>query len=110
MRPLAPLPIYLLNVRRLWERVYYVPPRQKSQTILVSSEPAQKKCSRQVPAGSILECPFLLVLEFGVDENPFLTELITEPYEVKDGYVEISKKPGLGIEIDEDVLRKYLVK
>lgn len=50
------------------------------------------------------------MLEFGVDENPFLTELITKPYAVKDGYVEISKKPGLGIEINEDVIKKYLVK
>lgn len=50
------------------------------------------------------------MLEFGVDENPFLTELLAEPYVVKDGYVEISKKPGLGIEVNEDVIRKYLVK
>ncbi len=50
------------------------------------------------------------MLEFGVDENPFLDELIAEPYVVKDGYVEISKKPGLGIEIDEEVIKKYLVK
>ncbi|MFN0195879.1 MAG: mandelate racemase/muconate lactonizing enzyme family protein [Planctomycetaceae bacterium] len=47
------------------------------------------------------------MLEFGVDENPFLTELIAEPYQVIDGRVAISKKPGLGIEIDEDVIRKY---
>ncbi len=50
------------------------------------------------------------MLEFGVDENPFLTELIAEPYQVKDGRVAISTKPGLGIEIDEDVIRKYLIK
>jgi len=50
------------------------------------------------------------MLEFGVDENPFLTELIAEPYQVKDGRVAIPTKPGLGVEVDEEVIRKYLVK
>lgn len=50
------------------------------------------------------------MLEYGVDENRFLTELVAEPIVVKDGYVAISKKPGLGIEINEDVIQKYLVK
>lgn len=50
------------------------------------------------------------MLEFGVDENPFLTELITTPYVVRNGYVDVPQQPGLGIEINEDVIRKYLVK
>jgi D-galactarolactone cycloisomerase len=50
------------------------------------------------------------MLEFGVDENPFLTELLAEPIIVKDGRVDVPKKPGLGIDVDENVIRKYVAK
>jgi D-galactarolactone cycloisomerase len=36
--------------------------------------------------------------------------VVKRPVEVfKDGYVEVPQRPGLGIEIDEKVLRKYAV-
>jgi len=33
--------------------------------------------------------------------------IVTEPAKIEKGYVEISDKPGLGVEIDEDKLRYY---
>ncbi len=50
------------------------------------------------------------MLELDVYENPFRDELITTKFEVKDGRVDVPKKPGLGVEVDEAILRKYLVK
>jgi L-alanine-DL-glutamate epimerase-like enolase superfamily enzyme len=33
--------------------------------------------------------------------------LVTEPIErVKDGYVELPKKPGLGVELNEEVIKR----
>ena len=36
-------------------------------------------------------------------------DLITTKWEVKDGYVNVPDNPGLGIEVDEDALKKYQV-
>jgi len=36
--------------------------------------------------------------------------ILTEPIEMKKGYIEVPKKPGLGIELNEDKLAKYTIK
>ncbi|HVC96265.1 MAG TPA: mandelate racemase/muconate lactonizing enzyme family protein [Pirellulales bacterium] len=50
------------------------------------------------------------MLEIDMFENPFRDEVVTRPFEFKDGRFKVPTGPGLGIEIDEDVVRKYLVK
>lgn len=50
------------------------------------------------------------MLEFDVYENPFRDAIVTKPFELKNGHIEIPTGPGLGIEIDEDVVRKYVKK
>ena len=50
------------------------------------------------------------MLEFDVYENPFRDEIVTKPFELQQGHVEIPKGPGLGIEINEEVVRKYAKK
>ncbi|HEV3006097.1 MAG TPA: enolase C-terminal domain-like protein, partial [Pirellulales bacterium] len=50
------------------------------------------------------------MLEFDTYENPFRDEVVVKPFELKEGQVEIPTGPGLGIEVDEDVVRKYLVR
>ncbi len=47
------------------------------------------------------------MLEFDVYENPFRDEIVTRKFELKNGYFDVPTGPGLGIEIDEDVVRKY---
>jgi len=37
----------------------------------------------------------------------FRTEIVEEPLEPKNGYIEVPKKPGLGIELNEKALKKY---
>lgn len=48
------------------------------------------------------------MLEFDVYENPFRDEIVTKRFELKEGFFEVPTGPGLGIEIDEDVVRKYV--
>jgi D-galactarolactone cycloisomerase len=48
------------------------------------------------------------MLEFDVYENPFRDEIVARKFELKDGYFDVPTGPGLGIEIDEDVVRKYV--
>jgi D-galactarolactone cycloisomerase len=49
------------------------------------------------------------MLELDIYENPFRDELVTRPVQVKDGLVEVPTGPGLGIEVNEDVLKRYEV-
>ena len=39
----------------------------------------------------------------------FYSELFTGEPEVKDGYVALSDRPGLGIDLDEEVVARYRV-
>lgn len=39
--------------------------------------------------------------------DPLRDELVKEPIKVKNGYIEVPKKPGLGIEINEEFIKKY---
>ena len=51
--------------------------------------------------------PFPTLLEYDMSENALRTELAREPIRHSDGFVAIPQGPGLGIEIDRDVLRRY---
>jgi len=48
-----------------------------------------------------------LFVEYRTLPTPLMTDLLKEPIEIKDGYISIPEKPGLGIELNEDVLEKY---
>jgi D-galactarolactone cycloisomerase len=48
------------------------------------------------------------MLELDFVENPFRETLLKEPLQIKDGQVTVSRKPGLGIEVDEAQVRRYL--
>jgi D-galactarolactone cycloisomerase len=49
------------------------------------------------------------LLEFDVGENPIRTDLSTTPLAPVDGWMDIPKGPGLGIEIDEAEVRRLTV-
>lgn len=53
--------------------------------------------------------PTCELVEFDQNYNPLRDELITNPFEVSNGYVTLSEKPGLGIEINEDIVEKYRI-
>jgi len=52
--------------------------------------------------------PNFLILEYAWGEVPWRRELIIEPETVKDGYIDVSDKPGLGIELNDNVVSKYI--
>ena len=55
----------------------------------------------------IAAIPNAPVLEYSVTESPIRKGILTTPFEMKDGYVSIPQKPGLGIEINGEVLDRY---
>lgn len=50
------------------------------------------------------------MLEFDTYDNPFREEIITKPFALQQGYIAVPTGPGLGIEVNEEVLKKYAVK
>ncbi len=51
--------------------------------------------------------PGIPFLEFSVTESAIRKELLTEPFVQKDGFVEVPQGPGLGIELNPDVIKKF---
>ena len=51
--------------------------------------------------------PRCLLQELKPDENPMQHELVEEPFVNRDGFVAVPSAPGLGVEVREEVLRRY---
>jgi D-galactarolactone cycloisomerase len=47
------------------------------------------------------------LLEVGTGENPWRTDVLADGWQLQDGWVEIPEGPGLGIEVDEDFVRRH---
>lgn len=63
--------------------------------------------SAALPDSPRAHVPFPALLEYDMSENALRTELAREPIRHKAGIVEVPQAPGLGIEIDREVLQKY---
>jgi D-galactarolactone cycloisomerase len=48
-----------------------------------------------------------IIMELDCSENPLRTDLLTEPLEQKDGFMTPPQGPGLGIELNSEVLQRY---
>jgi len=54
--------------------------------------------------------PNSMFQEFDRNHNPLREELLTEPVKInKDGYIDLWDKPGLGVALNESVVKKYRV-
>jgi L-alanine-DL-glutamate epimerase-like enolase superfamily enzyme len=51
--------------------------------------------------------PNLIMLESNQTYNPLRTDLLKEPLEIKDSYITLPDKPGLGVEVIDDVAKKF---
>jgi galactonate dehydratase len=51
--------------------------------------------------------PNFLILEYHVDTESPRRDLVEEPYQMVDGYLELPDKPGYGIELNEDYFRDH---
>lgn len=52
--------------------------------------------------------PNYIIMEMKPAPSPMQHELVTEPIEQQDGWLTVPEGPGLGVEVNEDVVRKYL--
>jgi L-rhamnonate dehydratase len=49
------------------------------------------------------------LLEFSLTDSPIRTDLLMDRFVARSGYVDVPDKPGLGIEINPEVIGKYQV-
>ncbi|MEZ5400469.1 MAG: galactonate dehydratase [Bryobacteraceae bacterium] len=54
--------------------------------------------------------PNFFILEYHPDDESPRKDLLQEPLMVKDGYIPLPTKPGLGIELNEEAFRRYPAK
>jgi len=50
----------------------------------------------------------VLVLELKPDPSPMQHELVSDPIEMRDGWIDVRHAPGLGVTVDEAVVRRYV--
>lgn len=48
-----------------------------------------------------------LFLEFNVSHSPMLRELCREPIRLEEGFIRVPQGPGLGVEVNEEVIERY---
>lgn len=54
--------------------------------------------------------PNFRIMEFDIDEVPWKSKLLTHPYVIQNGELQLPKGPGWGTDIDEEVLRAHPAK
>lgn len=60
-----------------------------------------------VTANVAATIPNFFISELDVDDAPWILDLMTHPYEVKNGYLQIPTRPGLGSDLIESELLKH---
>jgi len=53
--------------------------------------------------------PLEMLLEFDQSSHPFRLDLINDGVEYKDGYVSVPLAPGIGVEVNRDIIEKYQI-
>jgi D-galactarolactone cycloisomerase len=63
-----------------------------------------------IPVANHALFPKDILLEFDTSSHPFREHLTDMPLRQRDGWVEIPQKPGLGIEVSKDVIKRFSVR
>jgi L-alanine-DL-glutamate epimerase-like enolase superfamily enzyme len=58
-------------------------------------------------AAASSNCPFIEFLPAQLSESAIRKELVKDEIEMVDGYMPLPRKPGLGIELSDEAIRKY---
>jgi L-alanine-DL-glutamate epimerase-like enolase superfamily enzyme len=48
-------------------------------------------------------------IEFNTSQGPLSREMIKEPLRMEDGYLTVPDAPGLGVEVNEEVIEKFRI-
>ena len=48
-------------------------------------------------------------IEFNTSQGPLSRELVRDPLRMTDGFLRVPEGPGLGVEVNEEAIRKYRI-
>ena len=71
--------------------------------MLVAPHNPQGPLSTAAAAHIGMSIPNYLMLEY-VPSQPYRDQVVKEPWSIKDGYLHVPDTPGLGVDLDEDVI------
>ena len=54
-------------------------------------------------------CQSAFLFEDCVEDSPLRHELTIEPMQARNGYIEAPDRPGLGVTLNEDFVKQYLI-
>jgi L-alanine-DL-glutamate epimerase-like enolase superfamily enzyme len=60
-----------------------------------------------VSASICATLPNFMIMEFDFDDAPWRDDLMTRPFEIKNGYFQLPDRPGLGSDLIESELKKH---
>lgn len=60
-----------------------------------------------LPATPLRSAPQEMLLEYDQSSHPFRLDLIRDKIVFRDGYVQVPDAPGIGVEVDRDILNQY---
>jgi len=60
-------------------------------------------------AAATPHCPYIEFLPSDMSGSALRRELVPRDFSLVDGYIELSNRPGLGVEVDRDALERYRV-
>ena len=75
--------------------------------ILVAPHNCHSPVNTLVSANVCATVPNFYIQEFDVDDAPWRDDLMTHPFEIEDGHLQLPGRPGLGSDLIEEELRKH---
>jgi galactonate dehydratase len=75
--------------------------------VLISPHNCHSPLTTLISAAVAATVPNFAILELDVDDAPWRDDLLTHPFEVEDGYLKLSDRPGLGSDLIEAELLKH---
>lgn len=58
-------------------------------------------------AAATTACPYIEFLPAEISESPLRSDLVRDELQVNDGVIKLSDKPGMGIELNRDTLKRF---
>ena len=95
------------GLKNLWNEVLV---EQKSPRPLYRGAVAQAAAVQYLAALPVAHHSLFAtqpVLEYDRSAHPFRQQLVTRPLQMLDGWVDVPDAPGLGIEVDRQVLQRF---
>lgn len=74
---------------------------------LISPHNCHSPLTTLVSANVAATVPNLAILEIDVDDAPWRDDLLTHPFQIRDGHLELPDRPGLGSDLIEEELLKH---